>query len=219
MRCLPFCHLAHFDASEVQAAYHVLLLQERPSDSCESMSEATSQPSTACDSLATLQAVGTDSSPSSSPDSHLHKSQQEYTSAAAEMSLRHDDHDCCEGGASMSDAASSSTIIPAQGAAAPCAQSIGSEVCTMMSHTSLQFPHSRVSSNQAFNNASISSFLHDLPPSFTHSFIHSFIHSCFHSFIHPFIHAFILAFFFLFLILSCFHSFLSLTDLGQLLQA
>ncbi len=120
MRCLPFCHLAHFDASEVQAAYHVLLLQERPSDSCESMSEATSQPSTACDSLATLQAMGTDSSPSSSPDSHLHKSQQEYTSAAAEMSpLR--DH--CEEAASMSDAASSSTTAASDGIAS------NSQVC------------------------------------------------------------------------------------------
>ena len=121
MCCLPFCHLTHFDASEVLAAYHLLLfLQERQSASCESMSEATSQSPTSCDSLATLQAMGTDSSPPSSPDSHLHKSQQEYNSAAAEMSpLR--DH--CEEAASMSDAASSSTTAASDGIAS------NSQVC------------------------------------------------------------------------------------------
>ena len=174
------------------AAHHLLLfLQERQSDSCESISEATSQSSSSCDRLATLEAMGTDTSPPGSPDSHLHTWHQEYKSAAAEMSLK---RDCSEEGASMSDA-SSSTIVPAQGAAAPCAQSTGSEVCTMMSHASLQLPNPRSSSDQAFNNALISSFLHHLPPLFIHSFfLLSFLPSFMHSFIHPSIHPFIPSF-------------------------
>jgi len=101
-------------------------LQERQSDSCESMSEATSQSSSSCDRLATLQAMGTDSSPPSSPDSHLHRCQQHYNSAAAEMSPM---RDCCEETASMSDAASSSTIAPMSGIAASRAIVSDSQVC------------------------------------------------------------------------------------------
>ncbi len=117
MSCLPFCHLTHFDTSKILAAYHLLLLlQERQSDSCESMSEATSQSSTSCDSPA----MGTDSSSPSSPDSHLHKSQREYTSASAEMSpIRHE----CEEAASMPDAACSSSTAASDGFAS------NSQVC------------------------------------------------------------------------------------------
>ena len=137
MCCLPFCHLTHFDASKVLTAYHLLLLQERQSDSCESMSEATSLPSSSCDSLATLQAMDTDSSPPSLPDSHLHRCQQEYNSAAAEMSpMRH----CCEEAASMSKAASmsdaaSSSITAASDGIASDSQVCASDACFV--HASL----------------------------------------------------------------------------------
>lgn len=102
-------------------------IQDGQADSCRGMSEATAQsPSAYCayNMLATLEAMVTDNTSPSSPDSHLR--QQEYESVAAELSHG---RDLCEEAAGTSGAASSSTISPKWSIAASAATIRDSQVC------------------------------------------------------------------------------------------
>lgn len=79
-------------------------IQDGQADSCRGMSEATAQsPSAYCayNMLATLEAMVTDNTSPSSPDSHLRRCQQEYESVAAELSHG---RDLCEEAAGTSGA-------------------------------------------------------------------------------------------------------------------
>jgi len=96
---------------ELQAAYSVVPFR-MGKHSCRGMSEATAQsPSAYCayNMLATLEAMVTDNTSPTSPDSHLRRCQQEYESVAAELSHG---HDLCEEAAGTSGGASNSTIAP-----------------------------------------------------------------------------------------------------------
>jgi hypothetical protein len=89
------------------------------------MSEATAQSPSAYDRLATLEAMVTDNTSPTSPDSHLRRCQQEYESVAE---LSHG-HDLCEEAAGTSGGASNSTIAPKWSIAASAATGRDSQVC------------------------------------------------------------------------------------------
>ena len=116
-------------------------IQDGQADSCRAMSEATAQSGSAYDRLATLEAMVTDNTSPSSPDSHLRRCQQEYASVAAELSHG---HDLCEEAAGTSGAASSSSIAPKWSIAASAAPSRDSQVCvsgSCFSHIPVRAQH------------------------------------------------------------------------------